>query len=103
MRLVPGREPVVEPSPTPRHCAGEETLSPGDVVYFPEGPDGLHTFSNQSDEPVRLLSISTKRFPDVVAYPERGVAWVATRHPERPVPDGDDEGIIARFELPPGE
>jgi hypothetical protein len=24
---------------------------------------------------------------------------VATRHPERPVPEGGDEGVIARFEL----
>jgi len=50
-----------------------------------------------------MLGISTKRFPDVVAYPERGVAWVATRHPERPVPESGDEGIIARFELPDSE
>src|SRR6266853_3314105 len=77
-----------------------EEVSPGDVVYFPEGRDGLHTFSNPTDEPVRMLGISTKRFPDVLVYPERGVAWVATRHPERPVPEGGDEGVIARFELP---
>jgi uncharacterized cupin superfamily protein len=88
---------------TVRTPEGEEQLSPGDVVYFPEGPDGLHTFSNPTDEPVRLLGISAKRFPDVVAYPERGVAWVATRHPERPVPDGGDRGIIARFELAPSD
>ena len=79
------------------------TASDGDVVYFPEGREGLHTFSNPMDEPVRMLGISTKRFPDVVAYPERGVAWVATRHPERPVPEGGDEGVIARFELAPGD
>jgi uncharacterized cupin superfamily protein len=84
---------------TVRTPEGEEELSPGDVVYFPEGRDGLHTFSNPTDEPVRMLGISTKRFPDVVAYPERGVAWVATRHPERPVREGGDEGVIARFEL----
>jgi uncharacterized cupin superfamily protein len=84
---------------TVRTPEGEEELSPGDVVYFPEGRDGLHTFSNPTDEPVRMLGISSKRFPDVVAYPERGVAWVATRHPERPVPEGGDEGVIARFEL----
>jgi redox-sensitive bicupin YhaK (pirin superfamily) len=59
---------------TVRTPEGEEELSPGDVVYFPEGRD-------------------------VVAYPERGVAWVATRHPERPVPEGGDEGVIARFDL----
>ncbi len=91
---------VLSGTPTVRTPEGEEQLSPGDVVYFPEGPEGLHTFSNPTSEPVRLLGISTKRFPDVVAYPERGVAWVATRHPERPVPQSGDEGIIAPFELP---
>ena len=50
---------------TVRTPEGEEQLTPGDVVYFPEGPDGLHTFSNPTDEPVRLLGISTKRFPDL--------------------------------------
>ncbi len=94
---------VLSGTPTVRTPEGEEQLSPGDVVYFPEGPDGLHDFSNPTGQPVRLLGVSTKRFPDVVAYPERGAAWVATRHPERPVPEGGDEGIIARFELPPEE
>ena len=94
---------ILSGTPTVRTPEGEEELAPGDVVYFPEGPAGLHTFSNPTDAPVRLLAISSKRFPDVVAYPERGVAWVATRHPERPVPAGGDEGIIARFELPPQE
>jgi enamine deaminase RidA (YjgF/YER057c/UK114 family) len=92
---------VLAGMPTVRTPEGEEQLSPGDVVYFPEGPDGLHDFSNPTDQPARILGISTKRFPDVVAYPERGVAWVATRHPERPVPQGGDGDIIARFELPP--
>ena len=91
---------VLSGTPTVRTPEGEEQLSPGEVVYFPEGPDGLHAFSNPTDESVRLLGISTKRFPDVVAYPEQGVAWLATRHPERPVPEGGDEGIIARFDLP---
>jgi uncharacterized cupin superfamily protein len=94
---------VLSGAVTVRTPEGEEQLSPGDVVYFPEGPDGLHTFSNRTGEPARMLGISTKRFPDVVAYPERGVAWVATRHPERPVPESGDAGIIARFELPRSE
>ena len=91
---------VLSGRPVVRTPEGEERLSPGDVVYFPEGPEGLHEFSNPSDEPARMLAVSTKRFPDVVVYPERGVAWVATRHPERPVPPGGDAGIIARLELP---
>jgi uncharacterized cupin superfamily protein len=91
---------VLSGTPTLRTGEGEEQLSPGDVVYCPEGIEGLHTFSNPTHEPVRILAVSTKRFPDVVAYPEQGIAWVATRHPERPVPEGGDKGIIARFELP---
>jgi uncharacterized cupin superfamily protein len=91
---------ILSGTPTVRTAEGEEQLSPGDVVYFPEGPDGLHNFSNPTDEPVRIIAISSKRFPDVVAYPEQGVGWVATRHPERPVLAGGDEGIIARFDLP---
>jgi uncharacterized cupin superfamily protein len=94
---------VLAGNPRVRTPEGEETLAPGDVVYFPEGTAGLHDFWNPTDEPVRLLAISTKRFPDVVAYPERGVAWVATRHPERSVAEGADKGIIARFDLPPEE
>jgi uncharacterized cupin superfamily protein len=90
---------VLTGTPAVRTPEGEERLAPGDVIYSPEGPDGLHDFSNPTDEPARLLGISTKRFPDVVAYPERGVAWVATRHPERAVPEDGDTGIIARFEL----
>ena len=92
---------VLAGTPTVRTPAGEEQLSPGDVVYFPEGPDGLHDFSNPTDEPVRLLAISSKRFPDVVAYPERGVAWVATRHPERPCPRAATRGssLASTFRL----
>lgn len=90
---------VLSGTPSVRTPEGVEQLSPGDVAYFPEGPDGLHTFFNPAAEAARIIGISSKRFPDVVAYPERGVAWVATRHPERPV-EGGDEGIIARFEIP---
>jgi len=91
---------VLSGRPAVRTPEGEERLSPGDVVYFPEGREGLHEFSNPADEPARLIGVSTKRFPDVVAYPERGVAWVATHHTERPLCEGDDPGVIARFELP---
>jgi uncharacterized cupin superfamily protein len=91
---------VLSGTPTVRTPEGEELLAPGDVLYFPEGEAGLHDFSNPSGEPARIIGVSTKRFPDVLVYPERGVAWVATHHPERPLPDGADPGLIARFELP---
>ena len=91
---------VVNGTPTLRNGKTEEQLSPGDVVYCPEGIDGLHTFTNPTTEPVRILALSAGRFPDVVAYPEQGIAWVATRDPEFPAPAVGDKGIIARFELP---
>ena len=84
-----------------RNQDGEEELARGDFVFCPEGRAGLHAFSNPTDEPALLLAMSAGSFPDVVAYPEHGYAWVATRDPE---PDqlakGGDPGIIARFEIP---
>lgn len=84
-----------------RNRDGEEALAPGDVVFCPEGRAGLHAFGNPTDEPVRLLAISAGSFPDVVAYPEDGYAWVATRDPDPELlARGGDPGIIARFEIP---
>jgi uncharacterized cupin superfamily protein len=94
---------VVSGTPTLRTGQTEEQLSPGDVVHCPEGIDGLHTFTNPTSEPARILAVSAGRLPDVVAYPEQGIAWVATRDPDFPAPETGDKGIIARFELPAEE
>src|SRR4051794_13600360 len=94
---------VVSGHPTLRTAEGEERLSPGDVVYCAEGEAGLHTFTNPGEETARITAVSAGSFPDVVAYPEHGYAWVATRDPEFPAPDADDKGIIARFDLPTDE
>jgi uncharacterized cupin superfamily protein len=92
---------VLRGRPRLRTGKGEETLAPGAFVFCPEGRDGLHTFSNPTDEPVQLLAISAGSFPDVVAYPEQGYAWVATRDPDPELlARGGDPGIIARFEIP---
>jgi uncharacterized cupin superfamily protein len=92
---------VLSGRPLLRNQHGEEALAPGDFVFCPEGRAGLHMFSNPTDEPAEILAISAGGFPDVVAYPEDGYAWVATRDPD---PDllakGGDPGIIARFEIP---
>ena len=92
---------VLRGRPQFRNENGVEHLAPGDFVSCPEGRAGLHTFSNPADEPAAILAISAGGFPDVVAYPEHGYAWVATRDPD---PDllakGGDPGIIARFEIP---
>ena len=92
---------VLSGRPLLRNQHGEEELAPGDFVFCPEGRAGLHTFSNPTAEPVHLLAISAGSFPDVVAYPEHGYAWVATRDPDPELLEkGGDPGIIARFEIP---
>jgi len=92
---------VLSGSPTLRNQHGEEVLAAGDFVFCPEGRAGLHTFSNPTDEPAQILAMSAGGFPDVVAYPEDGYAWVATRDPDPDVlAKGGDPGIIARFEIP---
>ena len=87
--------------PSFRNQHGEQQLDPGDFVFCPEGRAGLHTFGNPTDEPVQILAMSAGGFPDVVAYPEDGYAWVATRDPDPELlARGGDPGIIARFEIP---
>jgi uncharacterized cupin superfamily protein len=92
---------VLSGRPLFRNQQGEETLARGDFAFCPEGRAGLHTFSNPGTEPARILAISAGGFPDVVAYPEHGYAWVATRDPDPALlAKGGDPGIIARFEIP---
>jgi len=92
---------VLSGRPLFRNQHGEESLVPGDFVFCPEGRAGLHMFTNPTDEAVRILAISAGSFPDVVAYPEHGYAWVATRDPDpKLLAKGGDPGIIARFEIP---
>ena len=91
---------VLSGRPLFRNQHGEQQFDPGDFVFCPEGRTGLHAFSNPTVEPVGILAISSGSFPDVVAYPEHGYAWVATRNPDLDRLESDeDPGIIARFEI----
>jgi uncharacterized cupin superfamily protein len=92
---------VLNGRPVFRNQHGEGEMAPGDFVFCPDGRAGLHTFSNPTEEPARILAVSAGSFPDVVAYPEAGYAWVATRDPDpAQLAKGGDPGIIARFEIP---
>jgi len=91
---------VLSGRPTLRTGSGEEELAPGDVVSMPRGIEGLHTFTNPTGDPARVLAISTIASPEVVLYPEIGKIGVATRDPFAPVPEGGDEGIVAMLDWP---
>ena len=71
--------------PTLRDPEGEHELRPGDVVCFREGPEGAHQVRNDTDEPIRVLILSTRQSPDAAVYPERQGRDLAgqPRRPER--------------------
>src|SRR5438045_2175076 len=91
---------VLEGRPSLRTSAAEHELSVGDVVACPRGPEGMHTFTNRTDEPARILAVSPLSFPDVALYPALGNFGVVTRHPFEPVAEDGDQGIVGIFDLP---
>jgi uncharacterized cupin superfamily protein len=95
---------VLSGTPTLRTGDGEEKLAPGDAVFCPRGIEGLHTFTNPTDDVARVLAVSTMPQPEVVLYPELGKVAVSTRrNPFEPVPEGGDTGIVAMFDIPDEE
>ena len=69
---------VVAGTPTLRDPEGEHELRPGDVVCFPEGPEGAHQIRNDTAEPIRVLIASTKSLPDAAVYPDSGKIGIWT-------------------------
>jgi uncharacterized cupin superfamily protein len=61
---------VVAGTPSLRRPEGEDTLEPGDVICFPQGPEGAHGVRNESADPVRVLMLSTTNQPDMAVYPD---------------------------------
>lgn len=58
--------------PSLRTPEGEQELTEGDVVCFVRGKDGLHQLRNATDEPIRVLMLSTLLAPDIVEYADSG-------------------------------
>ena len=60
---------VLHGRPTLRRAGGEgeleEDLEPGDTICFPPGPSGAHKVTNRTDEPVRILMLSSTPAGDV--------------------------------------
>ena len=61
---------VLEGRPTLRHPQGEDELEQGDIVCFPEGPEGAHKVTNRTDRTVKVLMFSTKTKTAVAVYPD---------------------------------
>src|SRR4051794_17122043 len=68
---------VVAGRPTLRALDAEpRTLEPGEVVACPAGHAGAHRVDNETNEPVRVLIVSTMAAPEVNVFPEDGTYWV---------------------------
>jgi uncharacterized cupin superfamily protein len=70
---------VVAGRPTLRDPRGERELAPGDVVCFPDGPDGAHQLHNRTEENVRVLFVSTKAPVALARFPDSGKTMAWTR------------------------
>lgn len=63
---------VVSGTPTLRTPDGERVLRPWDVEVFVRGEAGAHEVRNDTDEPVRVVMLSTVSDPEVAVYPDSG-------------------------------
>lgn len=79
---------VLQGRPALRTVDGWRELQPGEVVAFPVGERGGHQIQNRSDEPVRVLVVSTMIAPEVNLYPDSNKVMAATR-----APGGSGEGF----------
>ena len=79
---------VLDGRPTLRTKEEERELAPGDVVAFPAGPDGAHRVDNPSEEPVRILIVSTMLAPEITEFPETGELWMRDYVPGTDPPPG---------------
>lgn len=63
---------VLTGRPVLRHPDGEDTLDPGDLVCFPEGPEGAHKLTGRGADAARLIIFSTVHEPATAVYPDSG-------------------------------
>ena len=63
---------VLRGRPTLRTADGERELAEGDVACFPRGAAGAHQLRNATDEPARVLMLSTTLSPEFIEYPDSG-------------------------------
>src|SRR5919197_1624980 len=86
---------VLSGRPSVRTPDGWRELAAGEVVSFPTGEAGAHQLANRSEEPARVLVISTMIAPEVNGYPDSGKVLATLRPPGSP----GDGSLAAAFHL----
>jgi uncharacterized cupin superfamily protein len=75
---------VLTGRPTLRNVEGSRELEPGEIVACPVGPRGAHQVQNNTDEPVRVLVISTMVYPEIAEQLDSDKILVHTAPPGTP-------------------
>jgi uncharacterized cupin superfamily protein len=76
---------VLEGRATVRHPEGIDGLGPGEVTCFPVGPEGAHKVSNEGEETLRIVMLSTKVDPAYAIYPDSNKIGIWTGRREEHV------------------
>jgi uncharacterized cupin superfamily protein len=84
---------VLAGRPTLRTLDGERELLTGEAVACPAGRRGAHRLDNRTDEPARVLIVSTMHAPDVNEFPDSGLLWARTYAPG--TSPGEDDAELA--------
>ena len=87
---------VLAGRPTLRVAEGERELAPGEVVACPVGRAGAHRIDNRSDEPVRVLVVSTMIGPDVVEHVDSQKVYARSYPPGADPPPDAVEVMVKR-------
>jgi uncharacterized cupin superfamily protein len=61
---------VLRGRPMLRTSDGERELGEGDITCFVRGGAGAHQLRNATEEPVRVLMLSTRLAPEIIEYPD---------------------------------
>ena len=78
---------VLSGTPILRDPTGERQLEAGEVVLFKRGPEGAHLLRNDSDDPVRLLMVSSLADVDVAVFPDSGKILAMSAPPGKDLDD----------------
>lgn len=62
--------------PSLRTPEGWRDLAPGEAVAFPVGERGAHQLANRSEQPARLLVVSSGGVPEILVHPDSGKVGV---------------------------
>jgi uncharacterized cupin superfamily protein len=87
---------VLAGRPTLRTRDSRRELAPGEVVAFPAGEAGAHRLDNRTDEPVRILIVSTMRAPEINLMYEQGQYWLRDYAPGADPPDDALDEWVSR-------